>query len=58
MKLENTDRGNKNNIILTSKNKRAHVVWKPLKGLMTNSTDPDQLPQNEASEGLHCLKIL
>ena len=33
--------------------------WRPLKGYLANSADPDQTPQNAASDqGLHCLQIV
>ena len=32
------------------------LVWKPQKGYLANSVDPDQMPLNAASDqGLHCL---
>ena len=35
------------------------VVWRPLKGYLASSADPDQMPQNAASDqGLHCLQIV
>ena len=35
------------------------VVGRPVKGYLANSADPDQMPQNAASDqGLHCLQIL
>ena len=34
------------------------AVWRPLKGQLANSADPDQMLQNAASDqGLHCLQI-
>ena len=35
------------------------VVCRALKGYLANSGDPDQMPQNVASDhGLHCLQIV
>ena len=35
------------------------VAWRPLKGYLANSADPDQMPQNAASDqGLHFLQIV
>ena len=35
------------------------VVGRPLKGYLVNSADPDQMPQNAASDqGLHCLQTV
>ena len=35
------------------------VVWRALKGYLENSADPDQTPQNAASDqGIHCLQIV
>ena len=35
------------------------VVGRPIKGYLANSADPDQTPQNAASDqGLHCLQIV
>ena len=35
------------------------VVGRPVKGYLANSGDPDQTPQNAASDqGLHCLQIV
>ena len=32
-------------------------AWRPIKGTLANSVDPDQTPQNAASDlGLHCLQ--
>ena len=32
------------------------LYWKPIKGSLANSADPDQMPHNVvAGQGLHCL---
>ena len=34
-------------------------TWSPIKGTLANSVDPDQTPQNAASDqGLHCLHLV
>ena len=36
-----------------------NMVWRPLKGQLANSADPDHMLQNVASDqGLHCLQIV
>ena len=46
------NRNNKKKLVLTD------CSLGPLKGYLENSADPDQLPQNTASDqGLHCLQI-
>ena len=35
------------------------VVGRPIKGYLANSADPDQMPENAASDqGLHCFQIV
>ena len=50
----NTTEWQKNRILISY----TIVVWRPLKGQMANSVDPDQTPQNAASDwSLQCLQV-